>query len=705
MRHLLRIFVISAFCLTEALSQGGNLWEDRNGVTGFIQLERGANDRLFGIRGDGVIYSSSDRGRSWQTATVLGGEIVVLLARGNYVVAARHDLRVTNFFQVHRSTDNGESWTRISTANRDDRNLFAVSDSGGIYGLWRDNIFGAPFGPLYLIRYDGGSGWPIVGTPLPNLAGSNNTGVAVTLVDHEDNFLLGNTRYGLFVTRDHAATWEWTFQGRGITALSQGAGGEVYLAADPNVTDGGVYVSSDGGRNWSYLGLPDRRVSALSADSSGNLLAATIDGIYHYTGTLDRWEYASPLSERFDVMMAVGGDTILALSGAWGLFRSADGGSSWFQSGPRKRDVFSIVVTSGGTLIAGTLGARVFTSSDDGSNWAQAPIGAICDNVYALAERGGVIFAETECGLYRSQDEGQTWTREGAESLHATVAALAIGPDGGVYAGSEFGIMRSGDGGASWLPSGLTSVPVVALAADPSGRICAVTEREGVFASTNSGATWSPLGLLRDDLQSIHVNERGTLFVGAYGEVLRMAAGGGDWEEAWLTEGYVSAVASLGSQSVYAATSEGVFVSNDDGRSWNAINSTGLFHLHALSLAVDQRGMLYAGMYNGGVYGTTRTMTGVGAAGSPPAGFSLLSNYPNPFNAVTTFVYSLDRAAYVRLRVVDLLGREVGLVEDAFRGPGSHSVRWDASEASSGVYFYHMTAGEIRKTGKLLLMR
>ncbi len=76
-----------------------------------------------------------------------------------------------------------------------------------------------------------------------------------------------------------------------------------------------------------------------------------------------------------------------------------------------------------------------------------------------------------------------------------------------------------------------------------------------------------------------------------------------------------------------------------------------------------------------------------------PQEFSLDQNYPNPFNPTTVISYHIPRQSHVRLTVYDLLGREISVLVDDSRAPGSYDVTWDASQLSSGVYIYRLEAG------------
>jgi hypothetical protein len=91
--------------------------------------------------------------------------------------------------------------------------------------------------------------------------------------------------------------------------------------------------------------------------------------------------------------------------------------------------------------------------------------------------------------------------------------------------------------------------------------------------------------------------------------------------------------------------------------------------------------------------------------GSVPSTFSLDQNYPNPFNPTTTISFSLPWQSKVRLDVFNLLGEHVATLIHEQRSAGSHSVIFNASSLSSGLYFYTLHAGTFSSTRKLILLK
>ena len=94
-----------------------------------------------------------------------------------------------------------------------------------------------------------------------------------------------------------------------------------------------------------------------------------------------------------------------------------------------------------------------------------------------------------------------------------------------------------------------------------------------------------------------------------------------------------------------------------------------------------------------------------GGDGQTVYNFSLAQNYPNPFNPSTVIRYSVSSAQLVTLKIYDVLGREVKTLVNEERPSGSYEIEFNASNFSSGIYFYQLTAGDFRETKKMILLR
>ncbi len=88
-----------------------------------------------------------------------------------------------------------------------------------------------------------------------------------------------------------------------------------------------------------------------------------------------------------------------------------------------------------------------------------------------------------------------------------------------------------------------------------------------------------------------------------------------------------------------------------------------------------------------------------------PNNFNLSQNYPNPFNPYTSIEFSIPSRSKVNIDVFDLNGRKVATLVNSELSAGTYNVKWDATEVSSGTYFYRMTAGNFYQTKKMLLIK
>ena len=85
--------------------------------------------------------------------------------------------------------------------------------------------------------------------------------------------------------------------------------------------------------------------------------------------------------------------------------------------------------------------------------------------------------------------------------------------------------------------------------------------------------------------------------------------------------------------------------------------------------------------------------------------FSLSQNYPNPFNPVTSIKYTLPNDAIVNIKIYNILGQEVKVLENSFKLAGEYIMQFNGSELTSGIYFYRFTAGNFTEVKKMLILK
>lgn len=93
--------------------------------------------------------------------------------------------------------------------------------------------------------------------------------------------------------------------------------------------------------------------------------------------------------------------------------------------------------------------------------------------------------------------------------------------------------------------------------------------------------------------------------------------------------------------------------------------------------------------------------------------FELNQNYPNPFNPTTIIRYTIPsviasvtkQSKFISLKVYDILGNEVTTLVNEYKPAGSYEVEFNASELTSGIYFYRLTTGNFNSTKKMVVVK
>jgi len=93
----------------------------------------------------------------------------------------------------------------------------------------------------------------------------------------------------------------------------------------------------------------------------------------------------------------------------------------------------------------------------------------------------------------------------------------------------------------------------------------------------------------------------------------------------------------------------------------------------------------------------------------------LSQNYPNPFNPTTTIKYSIPSTqtpllrgvggVLTTLKIYDILGREVATLLNKEQKPGNYEIQFDASDLTSGIYFYRLQSGSFVESRKMILIK
>ncbi len=237
-------------------------------------------------------------------------------------------------------------------------------------------------------------------------------------------------------------------------------------------------------------------------------------------------------------------------------------------------------------------------------------------------------------------------------------------------------------------------------------------------------------------------NENGWLFETKYDSednptiIFRTFDGGLTWSEIGQTSGPAFTATLIDQDTMWAYGHNYSGISYDGGINWNQMdNFNSMFPLSGTAgwfvqgydisytdnsgisgqyltlatvnsiFAFDKNLCWAVGRYGNIIKYYNDVTTSVISSTQTPLNFNLGQNYPNPFNPETKINYHLPFATHVTLTVYNILGQEVEKIVESELPAGYHSVKWDASKVSSGVYIYRITAGSFTYTKKMLVMK
>ena len=157
-----------------------------------------------------------------------------------------------------------------------------------------------------------------------------------------------------------------------------------------------------------------------------------------------------------------------------------------------------------------------------------------------------------------------------------------------------------------------------------------------------------------------------------------------------------------------------LFYSNDTGRTWSkqSINNEDIYGRDIVFVdeshgwILGDNGNLFYTNNNGGIITNVERVN----TEQIPNAIKLYQNYPNPFNPVTTIKYSIkskvkSEKSNVKLIVYDVIGNEIATLVNEQKSTGNYEVKFDASNLSSGIYYYQLTTGNFVKTNKMILLK
>lgn len=428
-------------------SDHGNTWTDANGgALGSSTIHAitlsGSN---IVVVADNNIFYSNDNGNSWfypQTSPFI-------LVGNSAFITHGDSILVSSGTGVYRSFNAGKTWGKFIFIN-DNISISGMVESGNLIyagtasGMYKSRNFGktwtqipaaglrtgnrffnhfAKSGTKYLLAFDE------IGVAYTSDKGQtwNYSTNGFTPASSIDNALLyaNNTLYsgthsdGVYKSVNNGLSWTKIGTGNNADSLSNAIvfsmlkiNSNIILAGSCGY---GLYRSADKGNTWAHItnGLPKQAGTAelciySLANSAGNILAGTDQGIYYSTNNGLTWHSTNITGDGMNVAGVTANDSVAcaAVNGITGFnkfYRSVNKGVSW-------AEVFSVIddfttMASDGKnhFYAGSF-ITGYVSNNNGLNWRNFGSGITDGSVYAIAVKGNSVWAGNSKGVFFSNN-------------------------------------------------------------------------------------------------------------------------------------------------------------------------------------------------------------------------------------------------------------------------------------------------------------
>jgi photosystem II stability/assembly factor-like uncharacterized protein len=383
--------------------------------------------------------------------------------------------------------------------------------------------------------------------------------------------------------------------------------------------------------------------------------------------------------------------------------------------------------------VTGTQGT-IMKTTDGGVHWSHQAPGSSADIVDLCmldAERGwaleSVRYEDTATWygttVLRTTNGGETWTRDqppGRGKYYNRI--LFVDSLRGWLCGAYGDLLWTTDGGTAWVPASVDSgfrffwpmynirfySPMVGFVMGGTWDLIGL-----LWKTTDGGSSWAVQDVSPEPVYDLHFQDS-LRMVGIVGDldygasVIRTTDGGVHWTYRFL--GMLGLPTALS----FRTSAEGwaplgfageLLLTEDGGDTWSTIATprhTAVYDLvftdSSNGFAVGDSGMILA--YSPGTTG----IVGTGELPNSPR-VSLAEAYPDPWNAATNISYVLERAAFVRITVYDILGREVRRPVEDYQSPGGHRVMVTGEGLATGSYFYALEVDGNITVKRFLLLR
>ena len=363
-------------------------------------------------------------------------------------------------------------------------------------------------------------------------------------------------------------------------------------------------------------------------------------------------------------------------------------------------------------------------STDFGSTWTTisssfGPINAPCD-IEVFPDTSVIIIGDNGTGIFTSNDYGLTWSQTLNTSGEIPTVSVDFQNAGVAWAtkwSGGGGMLKSTDYGQTWNSvSYFGSINMWGVHIQPNdGNIIlanSYSTSPGSWRSTDAGATWTPINISSTGYQVYSVDS-----------VTQFAAQGNGFYKldspffipveltsfnATITNGSITLNWSTATElnnlgfDIEQSFDNNIFNKIDFVSGYGTTTETKIYTYTISNTSTSKQ---YFRLKQIDFDGSFEYSSAVEVEGFAPKEFSLKQNYPNPFNPSTKIGFTLPLESEVKITVYNLIGQKITEIVNSKFSAGSHSVDFNATDLSSGIYLYKIEAGNFTAVKKMQVMK
>ena len=392
----------------------------------------------------------------------------------------------------------------------------------------------------------------------------------------------------------------------------------------------------------------------------------------------------SPVTTDLNGAWAVDGNVVWMCGPSGVVIKTTNGGTTWsmVNAGLTGNDFYTISAIDANIAEVGASDGRMWRTTNGGANWTLqilTPAPTFIDVVHFFDSQYGFALSDPAptAGLwlyYITTDAGANWeaglnrppNAAGEAGWNGGYAAIDTGH---IWWGTNASKIWKGGFRGPFSSASTTSINSLSISFNDALTGLAgmtTTSPAPILKTTDGGITWSSIGFTPLNSPFALKYVPGTGFC-------------------WL-----------GTQNIYRTA--------NNGSSWNLqLTLTSTNNCYCLAMTDLNTG--WAGTQAGHIY-KYHDIVGIDPNNtSVPKVYSLQQNYPNPFNPTTNIKYSIPVEGKVSIIIYDALGNEVRTLVSEFKSAGNYVESFDASNISSGIYFYTLRTGDFVQSKKMLLIK